>query len=76
VVELREAAAGIPDAKASRHMPAIALVLDGWSRDAAAYACVMDRQEAAGKPIEVWLTVNLASAGVSPRQLPQPPGLG
>jgi transposase len=42
--ELREAAARTPDAKASRRMLAIALVLEGWSRDAAAEACAMDRQ--------------------------------
>ena len=42
--DLREAAARSPDAKASRRMLAIALVLDGWSREAAAEACAMDRQ--------------------------------
>jgi len=42
--ELREAAAQTPDAKAARRMLAIALVLDGWSREAAAEACAMDRQ--------------------------------
>ena len=42
--DLREAAAGTQDAKAARRMLAIALVLDGWSRDAAAEACAMDRQ--------------------------------
>ena len=42
--ELREAAARTQDAKASRRMLAIALVLDGWSREAAAEACAMDRQ--------------------------------
>ena len=42
--ELREAAARTQDAKASRRMVAIALVLDGWSREAAAEACAMDRQ--------------------------------
>jgi transposase len=42
--ELRKAAAGTQDAKAARRMLAIALVLDGWSRDAAAEACAMDRQ--------------------------------
>ncbi len=40
--ELRQAAARTPDAKASRRVPAI--VLEGWSRDAAAEACAMDRQ--------------------------------
>lgn len=44
VSELREAAAGTQDAKAARRMLAIALVLDGWPRDAAAEACAMDRQ--------------------------------
>ena len=42
--KLREAAAGTQDAKAARRMLAIALVLDGWPRDAAAEACAMDRQ--------------------------------
>ena len=42
--ELREAAARTQDAKASRRMVAITLVLDGWSREAAAEACAMDRQ--------------------------------
>jgi transposase len=42
--ELREAAARTPDAKAAGRMLAIALVLDGWSREAAAEACAMDRQ--------------------------------
>jgi transposase len=42
--DLREAAAGMRDAKAARRMLAIALVLDGWSREAAAEACAMDRQ--------------------------------
>lgn len=42
--ELREAAAGTQDAKAARRMLAIALVLEGWSREAAAEACAMDRQ--------------------------------
>ena len=42
--ELREAAAGTHDARAARRMLAIAMVLDGWSREAAAEACAMDRQ--------------------------------
>src|SRR5205823_14958779 len=42
--ELREAAARTQDAKAARRMLAIALVLEGWSREAAAEACAMDRQ--------------------------------
>ena len=42
--ELREAAARTQDAKTARRMLAIALVLDGWSREAAAEACAMDRQ--------------------------------
>lgn len=42
--ELREAAARTQGAKASRRMLAIALVLEGWSREAAAEACAMDRQ--------------------------------
>src|SRR5204863_3675048 len=41
--DLREAAARTQDAKASRLMLAIALVLDGWSREAAE-ACAMERQ--------------------------------
>jgi len=42
--DLREAAAQTQDAKAARRMLAIALVLDGWSREAAAEACAMERQ--------------------------------
>lgn len=42
--DLRDAAAGTADAKAARRMLAIALVLEGWSRHAAAEACAMDRQ--------------------------------
>ena len=42
--ELREAAGRTQDAKASRRMLAIALVLDGWSREEAAETCAMDRQ--------------------------------
>ena len=39
---------GRQDAKASRRMLAIALVLDGWSREAAAEACAMDHQTLRG----------------------------
>ena len=42
--DLREAAARTADAKSARRMLAIALVLEGWSRQAAAQACAMDRQ--------------------------------
>jgi transposase len=42
--DLRETAARTADAKAARRMLAIALVLDGWSRQDAAEACAMDRQ--------------------------------
>jgi transposase len=42
--DLREAAARTADAKAARRMLAIALALDGWSRQDAAEACAMDRQ--------------------------------
>jgi transposase len=42
--DLRERAARIEDAKAARRMLAIALVLEGWSRQDAAEACAMDRQ--------------------------------
>ena len=42
--ELRGAAGRTQDAKAARRMLAIALVLDGWSRESAAEACAMDRQ--------------------------------
>ena len=44
VSDLRAAAARTQDAKASRRMLAIALLLEGWSREAAAEACAMDRQ--------------------------------
>jgi hypothetical protein len=39
--ELREAAARTQDAKTARRMLAIALVLDGWSRETAAEACAV-----------------------------------
>ena len=42
--ELRSMAAQTQDAKAARRMLAIALVLEGWSREAAAEACAMERQ--------------------------------
>jgi transposase len=42
--DLRAAAARTQDAKAARRMLAVALVLEGWSREAAAEACAMDRQ--------------------------------
>src|SRR3954467_11876048 len=42
--DLREAAARTQDADATRRMLAIALVLEGWSRQAAAEACAMERQ--------------------------------
>ena len=42
--DLRETAARTADAKAARRMLAIALALDGWSRQDAAEACAMDRQ--------------------------------
>src|SRR5438045_6915922 len=42
--DLRGAAPRTQDAKAARRMLAIALVLDGWSREAAAEACAMERQ--------------------------------
>ena len=42
--DLREAAARTSDAKAARRMLAIALLLEGWSRQAAAEACAMERQ--------------------------------
>jgi transposase len=41
---LRERAARATDAKISRRLLAIALVLEGWSRRDAAEACAMDRQ--------------------------------
>lgn len=42
--DLRRAAGGTADAKAARRMLAMALVLEGWSRQDAAAACAMDRQ--------------------------------
>jgi transposase len=42
--DLRESAARTQDAKAARRMLAIALVLEGYLREAAAQACAMDRQ--------------------------------
>src|SRR4051794_41886334 len=44
MADLREAAARTPDAKAARRMLAIALLLEDWSREAAAEACAMERQ--------------------------------
>src|SRR3954453_19624643 len=44
MADLREAAARTSDAKAARRMLAIALLLEGWSREAAAEACAMERQ--------------------------------
>jgi transposase len=43
-IDLRETAARTRDAKAARRMLAIALVLEGCSRDVAAGTCAMDRQ--------------------------------
>jgi transposase len=42
--DLRAKAARTEDAKAARRLLAIALVLEGWSRQDAAVACAMDRQ--------------------------------
>jgi hypothetical protein len=42
--DLRSVAAQTQDAKAARRILAIALVLEGWSREAGAEACAMDRQ--------------------------------
>ena len=42
--DLRKAARQAQDANASRRMLAIPLLLEGWSREAAAEACAMDRQ--------------------------------
>lgn len=42
--DLRAAARLTQDANAARRMLAIALLLEGWSREAAAEACAMDRQ--------------------------------
>ena len=44
LVELRAAARGASDSKQARRILAIAMVLDGYSREAAAQACGMDRQ--------------------------------
>jgi transposase len=42
--DLRETAARAADATAGRRVLAIALVLEGWSRQAAAAACAVERQ--------------------------------
>jgi transposase len=42
--DLREAAARMRDAKAARRVLALALVLEGCSREVASEACAMDRQ--------------------------------
>jgi hypothetical protein len=39
-----KAAAGTQNAKGTRRVPAIALLLEGYSREALAEACAMDRQ--------------------------------
>ena len=44
LVELRAAARRTSDSKQARRILAIAMVLDGYSREAAAQACGMDRQ--------------------------------
>jgi transposase len=44
VAELRAAAKCLPDNKQCRRVLAIAMVLDGFSRQEAAQACGMDRQ--------------------------------
>ena len=46
--DLRAAAARTQDARASRRMLAIALLLEGWSRESAAESCAMDRQTRCG----------------------------
>lgn len=43
--DLRDAAAQTSDAQALPRMLAFALVLEGWSRDAAAEACPIERQK-------------------------------
>ncbi len=67
--ELRRAAARSPDANAARRMLAIALVLDGHSREAAAAACGMDRQT-----LRDWVHRYNAEgvAGLSNRRAPGP----
>ena len=45
--QLRREAARVKDAKASRRMLALALVLDGRTRTEAAQSCGMDRQRLA-----------------------------
>ena len=70
--DLREAAARTRDAKAARRMLAIGLVLECWSREAAAGACAMDRQT-----LRDWVhrynTLGLAGLSDLPRRNgPQP----
>ena len=67
--ELRRAAARSRDANAARRMLAIALVLDGHSREAAAAACGMDRQT-----LRDWVHRYNAEgvAGLSNRRAPGP----
>ena len=52
--ELRREAARSRDADAARRMLAIALVLDGHSREATAAACGMDRQTLRDWGRRVW----------------------
>ena len=70
--EWRSVATQTRDAKAARRMLAIALVLEGWSREAAAEACAMDRQT-----LRDWVIrfnergpdglINVPSPGVPPK---------
>src|SRR6188508_3551267 len=69
--DLREAAARTQDAKASRRMLALALVLDGWSRETAAEACAMERQT-----LRDWVHRYKCAAASGVRDGGWPPAIG
>ena len=79
--ELRREAARSRDAKAARRMLALALVLDGQSRGAAAEACGMDRQTLrdwvhrymCGCPLRVKLRVATMAPRARVRSCVRPP---
>lgn len=72
--DLRAAAGRTQDAPVARRMLAIALVLEGWSRDAAAEACAMERQT-----LRDWVhrynELGLAGLSDRPRRNGPPPRL-
>ena len=68
---LREEAARTADARAARRMLAIAMVLDGHSREAAAETCAMDRQTLCGW-VHRYNEAGVAGLADRPHPGPQP----